>query len=122
MLQKQVEVFTREKVNRLKDNLLDKIRKTDNINLIAERIDADSTDMLLFLVLGASIDGKANLTVMISENLVKEKNLNAGQIIRDVSFEIDGGGGGQPFFATAGGKNVKGLEKAIQKATEWINR
>ncbi len=74
----------------------------------------------LFLVLGADIDGKPNLTVMISENLVKERALNAGQIVREAGREIEGGGGGQPFYATAGGKNVAGIEKAIEKALSFI--
>ena len=52
--------------------------------------------------------------------MVKSKNLNAGQIIRDASKEIQGGGGGQPFFATAGGKNIQGIEKAIARAVEVL--
>ena len=72
------------------------------------------------MVLGAEIDGKANLAVMISDNLVKDKNLNAGNIIRDIAKEIDGGGGGQAFFATAGGKKPEGLEKAITKGKALI--
>jgi alanyl-tRNA synthetase len=70
----------------------------------------------LFLVIGTENYGKANLTVLISENLAKEKGLNAGQIIREIAKEIQGGGGGQPHFATAGGKNPAGLEKAFGKA------
>jgi alanyl-tRNA synthetase len=58
---------------------------------------------------------------MISENLVKEKNWNASQIIRDVAKEIQGGGGGQPFYATAGGKNPDGLNAAIQKVKSYIS-
>jgi alanyl-tRNA synthetase len=57
---------------------------------------------------------------MISENLVKERALNAGQIVREAGREIEGGGGGQPFYATAGGKNVAGIEKAIEKALSFI--
>ena len=133
ILIKQVELLNREKVNRLKRNLMDKIQKRNNINLIAEKIDIDSTDMVrdlsfqlknqvsdLYLVLGSNIEGKANLTVMISDNLVREKNLNASKIVREAAKEIDGGGGGQPFFATAGGKNPEGIEKAIQKAVELL--
>jgi alanyl-tRNA synthetase len=70
--------------------------------------------------LAAEIDGKPSLTVMLSENLVKEKNLNAGNIIRELAKEIDGGGGGQPFYATAGGKNSAGIEKALRQAKNYI--
>jgi alanyl-tRNA synthetase len=75
----------------------------------------------LFLVLGADIDGKPNLTIMISDNLVKDKGLHAGKIIREAGKEIKGGGGGQPFYATAGGKDVSGLQAAIEKALGFIN-
>ena len=74
----------------------------------------------LCLVLAAEIDGKANLVVMISDNLIKEKNLNAGTIIREIAKEIDGTGGGQPFFATAGGKKPAGIEAALAKAKVLI--
>jgi len=74
----------------------------------------------LFLVLGVDIDGKPGLTVMIAENLVKEKNLNAGNIVRELAKEIKGGGGGQPFFATAGGSDASGLDKALEKARTFI--
>jgi len=74
----------------------------------------------LFMVLGAEINGKPNLTVVVSENLVKDKGLNAGQIIRDLAKEIQGGGGGQPFYATAGGKNIAGISVALEKAKSFI--
>lgn len=75
----------------------------------------------LFLVIGTTEGNKSNLTLMISENLVKEKGLNAGNIIREAAKEIKGGGGGQAHFATAGGKNPAGLEKAFEKAKSFIS-
>jgi alanyl-tRNA synthetase len=57
---------------------------------------------------------------MISENIVAEKGLNAGQIVREAGREIKGGGGGQPFYATAGGKDVSGLQNAIDKALTFL--
>jgi len=74
----------------------------------------------LFIVLGTEIDGKAHLAIFISDNLVKEKNLHAGIIIKDISKEINGGGGGQPFFATAGGTNPNGILKAFEIAKKYI--
>jgi alanyl-tRNA synthetase len=70
----------------------------------------------LFLVLGAKIEDKAHLTVMISENLVETRAFHAGNLIRELAKEIQGGGGGQPYFATAGGKLPDGLPGAIRKA------
>ncbi len=133
VLQKRLDIFYREKMNRLKLQLLDNIRKQDDINFIAGKIEADSADMVrdlsfqlksqvenLYLVIGAVVGDKANLTIMISDNLVKNRKLDAGRIVREAAKEIGGGGGGQPFFATAGGKNLQGIDRAIQKAAEWI--
>ncbi|MBN2612539.1 MAG: alanine--tRNA ligase [Bacteroidales bacterium] len=130
-LQKQVEQLNKEKTGRLKNLLLNKVQKNGNMNIIAEKVDIESAGLMrdlayqlkdqvenLYLVLGANLDDKANLAIMISEELVKEKNLHAGQIIREAAKEIQGGGGGQPFFATAGGKDIAGIEKAIKKAVE----
>jgi len=132
-LQKQIEHFAKEKNNLLKEQLLSKVRKIGNVNAIVEKITIDSAASMkdlafmvkdkvenLFLVLGAEFNGKANLAVMISENLVKERNLNAGIIVREIAKEIQGGGGGQAFFATAGGTKVEGIEKALEKALEMI--
>lgn len=105
----------------------------DGINVIAAVVDLTSADAIknvafqlkneltnLFLVLGADIEGKPLLTVMISDDLSKAKELHAGNIIRDLAKEIQGGGGGQAFFATAGGKNLAGLANAIAKAKNII--
>ena len=74
----------------------------------------------LFLVLAYESDGKPGIAVMIAENLVTEKKLNASTIVRELAKEINGSGGGQPFFATAGGKNADGIDNALQKAKEII--
>jgi alanyl-tRNA synthetase len=75
----------------------------------------------LFLVLANESDGKAGLSVMVADELVKSKNLHAGTIVKELAREINGGGGGQPFFATAGGTNVAGIEQALRKAETLIS-
>jgi alanyl-tRNA synthetase len=66
------------------------------------------------------VNGKASLTILLSDNIVKEKSLDAGKIIRELAKEIQGGGGGQPFFATSGGNNPAGIEKALAKAKDFV--
>ncbi len=132
-LQKDIEQVKRAKVKNLKSELLNKIKKVKDVNLIAEKIDINSAEAIrdlafqlkrqvenLFMVVGADLDGKANITIMISDNLVKDKNLNASQIIKDIAKEINGGGGGQPFFATAGGNDPGGIGRALEKAVGYI--
>ncbi len=74
----------------------------------------------LFMVFGYGSGDKAGLTIAMTDDLVKEKEWNAGQLIRDWSKEIQGGGGGQAFFATAGGKNPAGISAALQKAMDFL--
>ncbi len=74
----------------------------------------------LIAVVGSEQEGKAQLAIAFSDSLTKEKSYNAGSIVREAAKEIQGGGGGQPGFATAGGKNPAGLKKAIEKAKELI--
>ncbi len=63
-----------------------------------------------------------NLIISISDKLVSTKGLNAGNIIKEVSTHIQGGGGGQPFLATSGGKNISGIDAAMQAAKEIISK
>jgi alanyl-tRNA synthetase len=132
-LKKELEKFVLEKSSGLKNELAKKAEVINGINFIAQKVELPNADAVknlayqikdivpnLFLVLAAAIDGKPNLTVMLSENLVKEKGLNAGNIIRELAKEIQGGGGGQPFFATAGGKDLTGLDSALEKARGFL--
>ena len=73
-----------------------------------------------FVVLGSKEEGKAQLMLYISEDLVKSSKLHAGNIIKELARSINGGGGGQPFFASAGGTNPSGLEEALGKAKNFI--
>jgi len=74
----------------------------------------------LYCVIGAEIQNKASLTIMISDNLVATNNLDASKLIRELGKEIEGGGGGQKFFATAGGKKPEGLQKALDRSVDFI--
>jgi alanyl-tRNA synthetase len=132
-LEKQLEVFIKEKAKAIKSELIGKAEKLNGVNFISAKVELNSADAIkdlayeirnqldsLFLVLGAEVNGKASLTLMLSDNLVKEKNLDAGKIIRELAKEIQGGGGGQNFFATSGGSNVGGIQNALDKAKSFI--
>ncbi|WP_158828362.1 alanine--tRNA ligase [Mucilaginibacter lacusdianchii] len=132
-LKKEIEKSVHEKAVGLKAELAKKAETINGVNFIAQQVELPSADAVktlayqlkdivsdLFLVLAANIDGKPNLTVMIAENLVKEKGLNAGAVVRELAKEIQGGGGGQPFFATAGGKDLGGLDRALAKAKSYV--
>ena len=132
-LNKQIDEMTNEQAQAIKKHLKEQVQKVNGVNFIGYKVGINSVAAIkdisfqlkneidnLVLAIGAEINGKANLSITISENLVKDKNWNASQIIREVSKEIQGGGGGQAFYATAGGKNPKGLESAIEKVKEYI--
>jgi alanyl-tRNA synthetase len=133
-LAKQVESLLNEKAKSIATELAAKVQKNNGINFIAEKIDLNSSEAIknlsfelktkienLFLVLGANVNGKPSLTVMLSDNLVKDKKLHAGNIVKELAKEINGGGGGQPFYATAGGTNADGLSKAIEGAKKFLS-
>jgi len=131
-LQKQIDEFMKEKALGLKEELKAKITIINGINFLAEKISLDASgakDLAyalkndienLFLVLAYESEGKPGLAVMISENLVSEKGMDASKIVRELAKEIQGGGGGQPFFATAGGKKVEGIEKSLERAKAFV--
>ncbi len=131
-MRKALEALNHEKALKLKDELLGQVQKINGINFLAKQIDADATaakDIAfgmrssidnLFLVLGSENDGKATLSVLVSDELIASKGLNAGNIVRELAKAIQGGGGGQPGFATAGGKNPKGLDEALRLARNFV--
>ncbi|MBK7965379.1 MAG: alanine--tRNA ligase [Bacteroidetes bacterium] len=131
-LKKQLAQFQNEKAQTVKADLLTKIKSHDGINRIIAQVDLDAESIKnisyelknqlndLYCFLCANVDGKPHLSLMLSDSLVSEKGLNAMAIIRNLAKEIQGGGGGQPFYATAGGKNADGLTKALHLATTII--
>jgi alanyl-tRNA synthetase len=132
-LRKEIEKNISERAVSLRTDLEKKIQNINGVNFIAEMVDLPNADAVktlafavkgavqnLFLVLGVVIDGKPQITVAIDDEVVKEKGYNAGKIVRELAKEIDGGGGGQPFFASAGGKNPNGLKSALEKAKDFI--
>ncbi len=133
-LQKLVAAMNKEKSLSLKGDLVKSVQKVGAINFIARKVDLDADTIKdlaynlknevenLFLILGSIADDKANLTILISDSLITGQGLNAGQMIREIAKEINGGGGGQPHFATAGGKNPDGLIKAFEKAKEMLQK
>ena len=131
-LKKQIEGLLKDKAKNLKGDLILEVETVNGVNFLAKKLDLDQNSIKdlafeignqvdnLFLLVGTEADEKAFLTCYISKNLVEEKGLNAGQVVRELGKLIQGGGGGQPFFATAGGKNPKGIEEALIKGKEYI--
>jgi alanyl-tRNA synthetase len=125
-LTKEIEQFQREKAKSVKSELKSKITDINGIHFLGEVVsmDANSVKDILFQlkgetanfvgVIGNTEGEKCGLSLIISDNLVESNKWNAAQFIREVSSHIQGGGGGQPFFATAGGKNSNGLPTAIE--------
>jgi len=133
-LEKKLEILYQQQANVLKDALAGKASKSNGYTLISEKVSVPNADTLknvayalrnqfedLLLVLAADVDGKPQVAVMIGEKLVAENKFHAGNLVKELAREIDGGGGGQPFFATAGGKNLDGLDKVLEKAKQLIN-
>ncbi len=131
-LKKQIELLLKEKAKNLKGELDAQIQQINGVSFLAAQVDLDAngakdlayelgqnrTD--LFLVFGTVTEDKPMLTCYISKELLTSKGLNAGTVVRELGKYIQGGGGGQPFFATAGGKNPQGMQEALAKAIDFI--
>jgi alanyl-tRNA synthetase len=112
--------------------LKNELKEINEVQFLAKKIDLDANSIKtlafelgsefknLFLLFGAETNGKAILTCYVSKEIVASKNLNAGTIVRELGKYIQGGGGGQAFFATAGGKNPSGIQEALEKAITYL--
>ena len=131
-LKKQIEGLLKDKAKNIKGELKSELSEINGIQFLAKKLDLDAAGIKdvafelgsqfdnLFLLFATEQNGKALLSCYISKELVVSKGLNAGQVVRELGKYIQGGGGGQPFFATAGGKNPHGIDEAIEAAKKYI--
>ncbi|MEN2415318.1 alanine--tRNA ligase [Flavobacterium mesophilum] len=131
-LKKQLEALLKDKAKNMKADLAKELQEINGVRFLAKQVDLNpegAKDLAyelgnayndLFVVLATAHEGKPMLTCYVSKEIVASKNLNAGQVVRELGKYIQGGGGGQPFFATAGGKNVDGIAEALSKAVEFV--
>ncbi len=131
-LKKQVEALIKEKAQNLSGDLEKEFQDINGTQFLAKKLDLDAGAIKdlsfklgenknnVFLLFGTEQNGKALLSCYISKELVASKNLNAGTVVRELGKHIQGGGGGQPFFATAGGKNPAGIEKALEAVKQYL--
>ncbi len=132
-LRKEVEGLLKDKAKNLKGDLLKELRTINGVQFLARKVALDAGGIKdlafemgkdrndLFLLFGTEQAGKALLSCYISKELVASKGFNAGSIVRELGKYIQGGGGGQPFFATAGGKNPSGISEALKHAESYLN-
>lgn len=131
-LKKQIEALLKDKAKNMKGELAAAFQEVNGVKFLAQQVDLTAEgakDLVyelgnlgnnIFIVLATVNEDKPMLTCYISKELVADKNLNAGQVVRELGKYIQGGGGGQPFFATAGGKNAAGVPEALEKAIEFV--
>jgi alanyl-tRNA synthetase len=131
-LKSQIEALMKDKVKNLKVELASQLQEINGVLFLAKQVDLSpegAKDLAyelgdlgknLFLVIATAEDEKPMLSCYISKELVADKNLNAGIVVRELGKFIQGGGGGQPFFATAGGKNAAGIQEALGKAIDFV--
>lgn len=133
-LKQQIEAVEAGKATMIKTALMQSVETVNGISFVSHEVDIADQKLIKqmiyqmgqelgdqnFLLLGSKGDGKAQLTLYISEELVKTKKLHAGNIVKDLAKSIHGGGGGQPFFATAGGTAPEGLKEALERARTFI--
>ena len=133
-MKKEIEQFQAQAVERTKNYLMTEIQQINGVNVITRVVDmppASAKDLVFQLraaveppflcAIGSRFQDKPMLSIMLSDDLVKDHGLNAGQMVREAAKLIQGGGGGQPHYAQAGGKNTEGLAAAVNKVIELAN-
>ena len=131
-LNEKVQHYSSKQLLQIKNQLLDSAKNIREVECIISQVDITTKEIKnlvfeiknirddYFILLVNIAEGKATITIGISDQISKSKNLHAGKIVKDLAKEINGGGGGQAFFATAGGSNVKGIDKVLERATTFI--
>ncbi|MEG1021833.1 MAG: alanine--tRNA ligase [Myroides sp.] len=131
-LKKQLDQLLKEKAKGLKGDLLKNVQEINGVKFLAKQVDLDAngakdlayeiggTANNFFILFGTVTDDKPMLTAYVSKEITETKGLNAGQIVRELGKYIQGGGGGQAFFATAGGKNPAGIAEAVANAVNFV--
>ena len=132
-LTKEIEALHQKQSQSVKQSLKSAISTQGEMNILIQKVNLPSADALkklsfelkneisnAIVVLAADVSGSPQIAVVIDESLVKAKGIDAGQWVRELAKHIKGGGGGQPFFATAGGKDINGLDKVVEEAKRLI--
>ena len=131
-LRKQIENLLKDKAKNLKGDLKNELEEINGVQFLAKKVDLDQNGIKnlafelggemknLFLFFATATGNKAMLTCYISKELAAERGYDAGKVVRELGKLIHGGGGGQSFFATAGGKNPGGIPKAIERVREYV--
>ncbi len=132
-LKKQIDQLLKDKAQNLSGEIKNQLQEINGVNFLATKVDLDANGIknlafglgkeynnLFLLFAAAPKNDKALLTCYISKELTKERGFDAGKVVRELGKLIHGGGGGQPFFATAGGRNPGGIPKALEKAKEYL--
>ncbi len=131
-MKKELESLQKLRIRQMAVELAQQAEEINGVNFVGTRLNIDAKkakDLAfglkglvkdLFLVIAHLDAGKPGITLMIDETLVREKGLHAGKLVQQLAARIGGGGGGQPFFATAGGKDPSGLDKVLQESRELL--
>ena len=129
-LKKEIEQLNKFRIQGFKESLIDKIIELDGLKVLKASCDLESASVKdlafqlkdqfrdVFIAIGNNANGKPGLTLAVGADLLESSNINAGKIIREAAKKIQGGGGGQAFFAQAGGKDVSGIDQAIEEAVK----
>ena len=134
LLQKEIDSQNKLKIQSTKELIINEIKEVNGLNTFTGELELDNKSIKelcfslsneidnLFMIVISSSDEKVFISSFISKNLIAERNLNASNIIKQLAPIIDGSGGGQPFFATGGGKNINAIDKALTESEKIINQ